>query len=44
MMKRSHAFLARRAAYAELLDTVSAMRGEKHAFRGGVWAQVGIDL
>ncbi|GGN56351.1 cob(I)alamin adenolsyltransferase/cobinamide ATP-dependent adenolsyltransferase [Novosphingobium indicum] len=42
-----HVVITGRAAHAdlvELADTVSAIRDEKHAFRAGVRAQVGIDL
>ena len=42
-----HVVITGRAAHQELIalaDTVSAIRDEKHAFRAGVKAQVGIDL
>ncbi|WP_240339197.1 cob(I)yrinic acid a,c-diamide adenosyltransferase [Novosphingobium sp. BW1] len=42
-----HVVITGRAAHEELVelaDTVSAIRDEKHAFRAGVRAQVGIDL
>ncbi|WP_067732391.1 cob(I)yrinic acid a,c-diamide adenosyltransferase [Novosphingobium naphthalenivorans] len=42
-----HVVITGRAAHADLVDladTVSAIRDEKHAFRAGVRAQVGIDL
>ncbi|MCP1469520.1 cob(I)alamin adenosyltransferase [Sphingobium sp. OAS761] len=42
-----HVVITGRAAHADLIalaDTVSAIRDEKHAFRAGVRAQVGIDL
>lgn len=42
-----HVVITGRAAHDELIalaDTVSAIRDEKHAFRAGVRAQVGIDL
>lgn len=42
-----HVVITGRAAHADLIelaDTVSAIRDEKHAFRAGVKAQVGIDL
>jgi cob(I)alamin adenosyltransferase len=42
-----HVVITGRAAHADLIalaDTVSVIRDEKHAFRAGVRAQVGIDL
>ncbi len=42
-----HVVITGRAAHEELIalaDTVSAIRDEKHAFRAGIRAQVGIDL
>lgn len=42
-----HVVITGRAAHEELIalaDTVSAIRDEKHAFRAGVRAQVGIDM
>jgi cob(I)alamin adenosyltransferase len=42
-----HVVITGRAAHDELIalaDTVSAIRDEKHAFRAGVRAQIGIDL
>jgi cob(I)alamin adenosyltransferase len=42
-----HVVITGRGAHVELIelaDTVSAIRDEKHAFRAGVRAQVGIDL
>ena len=42
-----HVVITGRAAHEDLIalaDTVSAIRDEKHAFRAGVRAQVGIDL
>jgi cob(I)alamin adenosyltransferase len=42
-----HVVITGRAAHEELIalaDTVSAIRDEKHAFRAGVRAQIGIDM
>jgi len=42
-----HVVITGRAAHEELIalaDTVSAIRDEKHAFRAGVKAQIGIDM